>query len=394
MSESPVVIVGAGHAGFTLALMLRARGWEGGVVLVSDEDELPYQRPPLSKEYLHAGQDEEETRFRPAAFYSEQRIELVLGARVVEIDRAGRNVVFADGTRRSFAHLVLATGARARELRVRGYDADGVVSLRTRPEAVDLRARLDAARSVAVVGGGFIGLEVAAASAELGLRVTVLEAQPRLMARSLSHDMAEHLLALHRRAGVDVRLSSAVDAIATEGGRVTGVLTREPDTVPADIVVVGIGAVPNDELAASCGLPVRDGVLVDAQLLTADPAISAIGDCARFPGPGPDGAGWRLESVQNATDQARYVADRLINGSTQPYWAVPWFWTEQFGQKLQIAGLAAGYDELRTERVREDKFSVYCSRGGTLLACESINAPGDHLRARKALAAALTNGGG
>lgn len=382
--DSPIVVIGGGHAGFHTAAAIRERDADRRIVLV-EAGGLPYQRPPLSKAFLRGDLPAEELRFRPASFYAEARIELVTGATVRQLDRVARRIVLADGAAIEYAHVVLATGSRHRDLAIPGHGLDGVVGLRSLADAADLRSRLHAAESIAVIGGGFIGLELASVAAQVGKRVTVFEASSRLMARSVTHITSRHFLERHAGAGVDVHLSTTVEAVEGDAGRVRAVVPSRGPIIPADLVVVGIGAVANDDLAAGAGLAVDDGVLVDEHLRTSDPCVSAVGDCARFPSAGIAGGNVRLESVPNAVGQARHVADRIVMGADQPYARVPWFWTEQVGTRLQIAGLSGGYD--RVEVVGSaDRFSVYAFSDGVLLSCESVNAARDHMRARRALA--------
>ena len=384
------VIVGAGHAGFQTAATLRQRGYGGAITLVTGERGLPYQRPPLSKELLHGERTLESLAFRPAAFYDEKGIELRTGDPVTGIDREARHVELRSGARLAYEQLVIATGARNRELPLPGTDLDGVLSLRALHDAQALAERLAAARSVAVIGGGFIGLEVAAAASHHGAHVTVIEALERTMARVVSPLMAAHVMGVHERHGTAVVLAARVTGLLDDGdGRVAGVELADGSRVEAELVVVAVSIVPDVELAGAAGLAIENGIVVDEQLRTEDPAILAIGDCAAFPLPASGGHA-RLESVQNAADHARTAAAGIL-GSSSPYDATPWFWTNQHSCKLQIAGLVAGHDEAV---VRGDSstgaFSVFCFRGDELLGVESVNAPRDHIAARKLLAARTT----
>ena len=385
-----VVIVGTGQGGFQTAASLREGGFDGRVVLVGDEPDLPYQRPPLSKAYLTGKAGAALVRLRPERFYAERRLELRAGERAAAIDRAGRQVVLTSGERLPYDHLVLATGAHNRALPVPGGGLDGVFQLRSLAEAEALRRRLDGARRAVVVGAGFIGLEFAAVAAERGLEVTVVEAADRVMARAVSPPISEYFRAAHERGGVRFVLGAAVVGILGDG-RVTGVATADGRRFPADLVLVGIGVVPNAGLAAEAGLAVANGIVVDEHLLTRDPMISAIGDCAAFPcRHAGDGGGTvlRLESVQNAVDQARCVAARLL-GRPAPYASLPWFWSDQGTLKLQIAGLTTPHERavLRGDPAAQGGFSVFCFRGGELIGVESVNRPLDHIMARKLLAA-------
>ena len=382
-----VVIVGAGQAGFQLAASLRDKGHAGRVVLVGDEPGVPYQRPPLSKAYLSGSLPGERLALRPQAFYDKHGIELVSG-RVVAIDRDRHRVALADERELEYGHLVLATGTRNRELPVPGSKLDGVLGLRTRADADALRERLDRARNVVVIGGGFIGLEFAASTAKLGLSVTVLEAADRLMRRAVSPAVSRHYRDLHERQGTRVLLDGSVVGLHGDH-EVRGVELADGTVLPADLVVVGIGVVPNTELAADAGLAVDDGIVVDEHMSTSAPDISAVGDCAVYPSK-HFGGPLRLESVQNAVDHARCLAARLT-GVAEPYASVPWFWSNQFDARLQIAGLATGHDEAVVHGdPGKGSFSVFCFRAGQLVCVESVNRTADHMAARKLLAAGRT----
>ncbi|GAA2801726.1 NAD(P)/FAD-dependent oxidoreductase [Saccharopolyspora taberi] len=376
------VVVGAGQAGYQTAASLRSQGFSGGVVLIGDEPGTPYQRPPLSKTYLAAG--DEDPEFRSAAYYAKNDITLI-NQRVVGIDREARAVRLADGESVAYGHLVLATGSRTRSLPVPGADLRGITTLRTRADADALRAGLAAAERVVVVGAGFIGFEIAAAASKFGHRVTVVEATDRAMARVVSARTAERFTAFQRENGNEVLFGSGVRAFHGTGGHVSAVELTDGTELPADLVVLGVGITPNTELAEEAGLEVADGVVVGDDLLTSDPDISAIGDCAAFPH-ARLGRRVRLESVQNATDHARCVADRLT-GAPRPYRAVPWFWTEQFDARLQIAGVSDGHDTEVLLGDGESAFSVLLFRDRRLVGVESVNRPGDHMAARKLLAA-------
>ena len=385
MTEPRVVIVGTGQGGLQTAASLREAGFAGPVTLVGDEPDLPYQRPPLSKAYLLGKMAEEGLRLRSEAFYARNAIDLLAGERVAAIDRAARRVRLANGKELGFDHLVLATGARNRPLPVRGADLDGVLYLRTLAEARDLKARIAGAREVVVVGAGFIGLEFAAVARQLGKEVHVVEATQRPMGRAVSAQMSWFFTERHMGWGAKLLLGAGVARILGQGGRVVAVEATDGQRLPADLVVVGIGVLPNAELAAEAGLAVQDGIVVDANLLTADPAISAIGDCARYPSRFA-GAPARLESVQNAADQGRCVAARIA-GRPAAYDAVPWFWSDQGDLKLQIVGLTMGHDAtaLRGDPA-SGRFSVFCFRGGRLVGIESVNRPADHMAGRRLLA--------
>lgn len=377
-----IVIVGAGHAGVQAAESVRAGGYTGPVLLLGEETGLPYQRPPLSKEHLAPGAEPDPLPLRGERFYRDHGIELRSGVRVRAVDRAARGVLLGDGSVLSYSALVLATGAGNRTLDVPGADLAGVCLLRTLEEARDLRSRLAAARSAVVVGAGFIGLEFAAAARGYGVEVTVLEAADRPMGRVLSPAMADHFTAAHARMGTDLRLGESVERFEGAGGRVAAAVGTSGVRYPADLIVVGVGALPRTGLARDCGLGVADGIVVDECLRTTDPAVFAIGDCANFPSPHAGGR-VRLESVQNAADQARHVA-RVLLGDPAPYTDPPWFWSNQGGHRLQIAGAARRGDRFLVQGEPDTgRFSVFSFAGDGLTGVESVNRPADHMAARR-----------
>ena len=384
-----VVIVGAGQAGLQLAMSLREEGFAGNVTLIGDEADLPYQRPPLSKAYLKGDAGIDNLRLRPEAFFDQNRVTLRRGERVARIERAARRAIFASGETLPYDHLVLATGARNRRLDIEGAELKGVFQLRSRLDADALKDGLAAARRLVIVGAGFIGLECASVARALGKEVIVVEAADRLMPRTLSAETASAFLRMHDESGVGFVFGDSVTRLHGDtGDRVLGVVTRNGSEIAGDLVLIGVGVVPNVELAADSGLEVANGIVVDAHLLTTDPAISAIGDCSTHPSRFADGAKLRFESVQNAIDQARSVAARLA-GRPKPYASVPWFWSDQGKWKLQIAGLSTPYEKsLRRDGAREGQFSVFCFSGGKLTGVESVNSPADHMAARKLFGAA------
>jgi 3-phenylpropionate/trans-cinnamate dioxygenase ferredoxin reductase component len=392
MTADGVVIVGAGQAGFQVAASLRMEGYAEPITLIGDEPGLPYQRPPLSKAFMAGKQEIEDTALRPMAFYESHRIELVTGTAVTKIDRVGRSVRLASGRDFRYDALVLAVGARNRKLPAKGAELDGVCYLRTGAEAVDIRQRLEHARDIVVIGGGFIGLELAASACKLGKAVRVLEVQPRLMPRVVSPILSDFYRDLHTSQGVNISLGLGLAEIAGEHGKASQVVLTDGSVCPADLVLVGIGVVPNIELAADAGLAVANGIVVDEYLRTVDPSIYAIGDCADHPNPfaNPvDGGRARIESVQNAVDQAKCIATAIV-GRSESYRAVPWFWTDQFDIKLQMAGLSGGYSKLVVRGEPESrKFSAFHFRDGQLAAVDSVNRPGDHLAARKLIGAGI-----
>src|SRR5215475_5126567 len=383
MTEGPVIIVGAGHGGYQVAASLRQAGFSDRICLINDEAHPPYQRPPLSKAYIKGSAGPESLMFRPEKFYTDQKIELIAG-RATSIDRAGRKVHLASGDTLDYGHLVLATGARNRLLDLPNANLPNVRYLRILDDSEDLRRRIASCKRVVVIGAGFIGLEFAATARIKGLEVDVLELAGRVMARAVTAEVSDYFQKRHAEAGVRIHLGVQATAIEASGDRVTGVSLSDGRHIPADLVVVGVGVLPNVELAADAGLQTASGIIVNEHLLTADPDISAIGDCALFESP-RFGGSLRLESVQNATDQAKCVAARLV-GDDKVYDGQPWFWSDQGDDKLQIAGLTTGYDRVVMRGDPAQKaFSAFCYRGDKLLGIESVNRAGDHMFGRRFL---------
>jgi 3-phenylpropionate/trans-cinnamate dioxygenase ferredoxin reductase subunit len=383
MTSGTIVIAGAGHAGFQLATSLRQHGCAERVCLINDEAHLPYQRPPLSKAYLKGEGRPDSLMFRPDKFYRDQNIELIAD-RAAFIDRAARRLVLESGSFLDYGHLVLATGARNRLLDIPNATLADVRYLRILDESEALRLRIATARHVVVIGAGFIGLEFAATARLKGLEVDVLELGTRVMARAVTAEISDYFQQRHTAAGIRIHLGVQATSIESDGTHVTGVSLSDGRHIPADLVVVGVGVLPNVEIAKEAGLPVAAGIIVDEYLLTSDPNISAIGDCALFASP-RFGGSLRLESVQNASDHARCVAARLT-GDAKPYDGQPWFWSDQGDDKLQIAGLTTGYDRVvvRGDRAARS-FSAFCYRQGVLVGVESVNRAADHVFGRKIL---------
>jgi 3-phenylpropionate/trans-cinnamate dioxygenase ferredoxin reductase subunit len=385
MPEPAAAIVGTGQAGFQAAASLRQDGFGGRIVLIGDEPVPPYQRPPLSKSYLARESALDELWLRPGAFYTQHQIDLLAGETVTGIDRVGRRLRLASGSELSWDHLVLATGARYRPLAVPGAELDGVLPLRTLADADVLRERLDRTREVVVVGAGFIGLEFASVAITRGAAVHIIEVTQHPMGRVVSATISKFFTDAHRRWGAKVSLGTGVGRIFGAGGRVTGVETTDGRRLPADLVLICIGVIPNAELAGEAGLAVDNGIVVDEYLAAGDARVFAVGDCANFPTPFAVGR-VRLESVQNAVDQGRCVAAHIA-GKPVAYDKVPWFWSDQGDLKLQIAGITAGHDQAV---LRGDPdgghFSVFCYRTGRLIGVESVNQTADHVVARRLLA--------
>jgi 3-phenylpropionate/trans-cinnamate dioxygenase ferredoxin reductase subunit len=388
MPEPVVAVVGAGQAGFQAASSLRQEGFAGRVVLIGDEPGLPYQRPPLSKSYLAGESGLEEVWLRPEAFYEKQEIELITGEAVTAIDRPGHSLRLASAGAIECDQIVLATGAHCRALPVPGAELDGVFALRTLADADILRDRLLQARDVVVVGAGFIGLEFASVAIGAGAAVHIVEITHHPMGRVVSAQTSRFFTEAHRAWGAVVSLGTGVTRILGDGRRATAVETSDGRILPAELVLICIGVVPNAELAHHAGLATDNGIVVNEYLATGASAIAAIGDCANFPTRFAEGR-VRLESVQNGVDQAREVAARIAGKRVAPYDKVPWFWSDQRDLKLQIAGITVGHD---AAVVRGDPdsggFSVFCFRGTRLIGVESVNRPADHIVARRLLAVA------
>lgn len=374
-----VVIIGGGHGGFQVAASLRQENYAGKVTLISAENLRPYHRPPLSKAYLKDGISDA-LQMRPASFYERNDIGLRLGMRIARVDRAARMVIPEQGDQIAYDHLVLATGACNALPPVRGLDLPGVFGLRDLKDAQRLRVAMAGAGHVAIIGGGFIGLEFAAVARAAGIGVTVIEAAPRLMARALSPQMSDRFAAIHRDMGAQLCLGRMAVAVAEAGDRAAGVILDDGTRIDAGLVLLAAGVVPNAGLARDAGLATGNGIIVDRHLRTSDPAIFALGDCAAFPCLRTDSP-LRLESVQAATDQARAIA-RTITGRPVAYDALPWFWSDQGSHKLQIAGACLQGDEA----VAVSDNIVIRFRAGHMSGAETIDAPGVHMAARKLLA--------
>ena len=383
MSES-VVIVGGGQAAAQLVVSLRLGGHGGRITLVSDENAPPYQRPPLSKQYLAGELERERLLLRRAEYYESRDVELRLGHRVMTVDRGNRLAVLDNGEELGYDRLVLATGSVLRKLDAPGSELPGIHYLRSLDDADALHGELAPGRRIVIVGGGYIGLEVAATAAKAGAEVTVLEAEERVMSRVASAAVADWLTGLHRQSGVRIRAGEQVRGFAGRG-RIEAVET-ENGPFPADAVVVGIGVLPSADLARGCGLGEDDGILTDEHCRTEDETVLAAGDCARAVNTAL-GFAVRLESVQNAVDHGQ-VAASVILGDPKPYSGVPWFWSDQFHVKLQIAGLARPADEtvLRGDPA-SGSFAAFRLRDGRLTAVEAVSSPREFITGRKMIAA-------
>jgi 3-phenylpropionate/trans-cinnamate dioxygenase ferredoxin reductase subunit len=363
-----VVIVGAGQAGAALAAKLRALGHEGEIVMLGDEPAPPYQRPPLSKAYLLGEMEEDRLWLRAPEFWAENGVELRLGQPVSDIDPLRKTVTVASEVL-SYDHLALTTGSTPRRLPIAlGGGLDGVYTVRTLADVDAMRAEFQPGRRVIIVGGGYIGLEAAAVASKLGLDVTVLEMAPRILQRVASPETSTYVRALHQSHGVKVLEETGLDRLEGEG-HVTGARLKDGRILPADFVIVGVGITPNTQLAEAAGLILDNGIATDSMGRTSDPSIWAAGDCASFP---YAGGRLRLESVGNAIDMAEVVAANML-GTGTPYLAKPWFWSDQYDLKLQIAGLNTGYDHIVTRQGEGEAISFWYYRGDSLLAVDAMN---------------------
>ena len=378
---SGMVIVGAGLAGLTVAETLRTEGYEGPITLLGDEPCGPYHRPPLSKGYLLGDTQEAQLVMRAPELMAKKNITLKVGAGVTAIDRAAKQLTLADGSKLAYDCLALCTGSRLRPLPLAGADLNGVFGLRSLADSKAIAAALETAQSVVVIGGGFIGLEVAAAARKKGKAVTVLEAADRLMARVVAPLISQFYFDLHAGNGVEVVLGAMVSELVGRDGHIAAVKTRDGREFAADLLIVGIGILPNAELAQAAGIECDGGIVVDACSRSCDAAIVAAGDCtARRT---EDGGLRRLESVQNAVEQGKSAAFALL-GREREFNAAPWFWSDQYEVKLQMVGLTAGFDQVVT---RGDpatrKFSAFYYKTGKLIAIDSLNQPAEHMSGRK-----------
>ena len=376
-----VIIIGAGQAGGETAQRLRQAGFDGDITLIGEEPVAPYQRPPLSKAYLKGELDMDRLLLRPASVYAEENITLLTSLRAVWIDRANRRVRVEGGRELPYDVLVLATGAKPRKLPLVGADLDGVHLFRTAADADALRPRMVSGAKLVVVGAGYIGLEAAAVARQLGLDVTVIETAVRPLARVTSPEVAGFFLDEHTRQGVRFVLGGQ-PALIKGRERVTGVALSDGADVPADIVIAGIGVTPEVALAQQCGLAVENGIVTDRQCLTSDPAIYAIGDCASRPMAHFEQRVARLESVHNAVEGAKIVAAAITGGKPHIEEA-PWFWSDQYDLKLQIAGLFQGYDHIVLRGVMADRaFAAFYYKGPKLIAVDAVNRPAEYLGAK------------
>ena len=382
MTDYDVLIVGGGHGGAQAAIALRQEKFEGSIAIVGDEPELPYERPPLSKEYLSGDKTFDRILIRPEKFWEEREISMLLGQRVTAVDPAAHRVTLADGTSIGYGKLIWAAGGDPRRLTCDGHDLAGVHSVRTRAHVDQMMRELDGVEQVVVIGGGYIGLEAAAVLRKFGKQVTLLEALDRVLARVAGEPLSRFYEAEHRAHGVDVRLRAAVNALEGDGGKVTGVRMADGSVLPAQMVIVGIGIIPSVAPLLEAGAKGANGVEVDALCRTSLPDVYAIGDCALHANRYAAGAEIRLESVQNANDQAKVVA-RSIMGTDADYDAVPWFWSNQYDLRLQTVGLSSGFDQtvLRGDPATRS-FSLIYLREGRVIALDCVNAVKDYVQGK------------
>jgi len=382
VSAYSVVIVGAGHGGASAAIALRQRKFTGSIAVIGEEPELPYERPPLSKDYLAGDKPFERLLIRPPAFWAERDVAMLTGRKVVSVDAEARTVIATDGEAIGYGQLIWAAGGHARRLTCTGHHLAGVHSVRSRADVDAMMAELATTIRVVVIGGGYIGLEAAAVLAKLGKRVTVLEAQDRVLARVAGVALSRFYEAEHRAHGVEVRLGVAVECVEEADGRATGVRLASGEVLPAEMVIVGIGIVPAVAPLIAAGAQGGNGVAVDAHCRTTLADVYAIGDCALHANAFASGASIRVESVGNANDMAATVA-KAITGAPEPYRAVPWFWSNQYDVKLQTVGLSTGHDaEITRGDPTTRSFSVVYLKAGRVVALDCVNAVKDYVQGR------------
>ena len=388
MQQFEVIIVGAGHGGAQAAVQLRQMGFAGSIAVIGDEPELPYERPPLSKDFLSGDKAFARMLIRPESFWSERAVTMITGALVTEVDAGAQTVTTGAGDVFGYGTLIWATGGHPRRLACEGRDLAGIHAIRTRADVEALKGELGDAQRIVIVGGGYIGLEAAAVLAKLGKTVTVLEAMDRVLARVAGPALSHFYEAEHRGHGVTIHTNVMVSAISGTHDRATGVVLADGENVPADLIIVGIGIVPAVAPLLAAGAKGTNGVDVDDHCRTSLPHIFAIGDCAAHTNAFAGGAHIRLESVQNANDMATTVA-RLLTGNPKPYHAVPWFWSNQYDLRLQTMGLSLGYDAtvLRGD-IASRSFSVIYLKAGKVIALDCVNAVKDYVQGK-----ALVEGG-
>ncbi len=384
MEKADVVIVGAGHGGAQAALALRQNKFDGSILMIGRDSEPPYERPPLSKEYLAREKEFERIYIRPPTFWADKGIALKLGSAVTEVDAKAHRLTLADGSSVEYGQLIWAAGGDPRRLSCPGADLEGVHAVRDRADVDAIMAELDSgATDVAVIGGGYIGLEAAAVLRKLGCNVVLLEALPRVLARVAGEALSEFYQAEHRAKGVDLRLEVQVESIVGKDGKVAAVKLADGKEIPADMVIVGIGIIPAVAPLIAAGAAGANGIDVDEFCRTSLPDVYAIGDCAAHANEYAGSAVIRLESVQNANDMANTAAKSIV-GEPQPYHALPWFWSNQFDLKLQTAGLSIGHDATVVRGTPEERsFSVIYLKEGRVIALDCVNMVKDYVQGRK-----------
>ena len=388
MREFDIIIVGAGHGGAQAAVQLRQLGFDGSIAMIGEEPELPYERPPLSKDFLAGEKEFARMLIRPEAFWLDRKIEMLTGQEVTAVDPEAQVVTTAAGHSFGYGELIWATGGAPRKLSCEGHDLAGIHAIRTRADVEALKTELGDAQAIAIVGGGYIGLEAAAVLAKMGKTVTVLEAMDRVLARVAGPVLSHFYEAEHRAHGVTIRTGVMVSAITGTNGRASGIVLQGGETVPADLVIVGIGIVPAVAPLLAAGAAGTNGVDVDDHCRTSLAHVFAIGDCAAHTNAFAGGVHIRLESVQNANDMATTVA-RTLTGTPKPYHAVPWFWSNQYDLRLQTMGMSMGYDAtvLRGD-VAARSFSIIYLQAGRVIALDCVNAVKDYVQGK-----ALVEGG-
>jgi 3-phenylpropionate/trans-cinnamate dioxygenase ferredoxin reductase subunit len=389
VSNEHCVIIGGSHAAAQLGASLRQAGWEGAISIVGDEALPPYHRPPLSKAYLAGEKHSDDLLIRPVSFYEKNDIDLVLGNRVTAIDRDAKQITLHDGGSIPYTKLALTTGARVRKLTLPGHELEGVFYLRDLRDVDRIRTFVGAGKSAVIIGGGYIGLETAASLRKLGMEVTVLEALPRVLQRVTAPEVSAFYSRVHAEEGVNIITEAAVEGLLGSGS-VDAVQLADGSTIKADMVVIGVGVLPATELAEAAGLTVDNGIVVDEYARTSDHDIVAAGDCTSHHNTIYNRT-LRLESVQNATDQARTAANTLC-GKLESYNSLPWFWSDQYDLKLQIAGLSQGFDQvvIRGDSESGRSFAAFYFQQGRLIAVDAINCPKEFMSTKRALATGKT----
>ncbi|MFT6653279.1 MAG: 3-phenylpropionate/trans-cinnamate dioxygenase ferredoxin reductase subunit [Marinomonas primoryensis] len=383
------IIIGCSHAAAQLVSSLRQEGWEGKISLIGDEPNLPYHRPPLSKAFFVGEKTEDELLIRAADFYEKNKVDLLLGSRVTVIDRDAKKITLEDGAEISYTKLALTTGARVRKIPFTGSELAGMFYMRDLNDVKQTHKFTGPRKSAVIIGGGYIGLETAASLRKIGMKVTVIEAMSRVLQRVTAPEVSAFYTRVHTEEGVDIRTEAGVDAIVGEK-HVEGVRLADGSTVAADLVIIGVGVIPNIELAEAAGLTIDNGIAVNEFATTNDPDIVAAGDCTNHYNPIYDRK-LRLESVQNATDQAK-IAAKSICGKPEAYNALPWFWSDQYDLKLQIAGLSQGFDEviIRGDSEQGRSFAAFYFSEGRFIAVDAINRPKEFMMSKRALTAGQT----